>query len=97
MSVNRGDAKNILDRLRASVQHEECWTCDCLQGLLTQLELDADEPIADLVGPLKVPNERMHGCLGCDPCPPGEVYAGYLRDKCRASNDENQERNDHGN
>jgi hypothetical protein len=21
----------------------------------------------------------MHGCMGCDPCGPGGVYADYLR------------------
>jgi len=67
-----------VDRLRESIAREECWTCDCLQGLLTQLELDGPEA-AEAVEPLKVRRERMHECLGCDPCPPGALFAEFLR------------------
>lgn len=88
--MNCDDVSSIIERLRKSVRHEACWTCDCLQGLLTQLELDANQDVAGLVGPLKVSREQMHGCLGCDPCPPGEVYGDYLRGTGRGacSNDE---------
>ena len=70
---------DIIDRLRRQVRHDPCWTCDCLQGFLTQLELDADQDVSDLTDELKIDREQMHGCLGCDPCPPGKVYADYLR------------------
>jgi len=73
------EVKSFLEKLRASPQKEECWSCDCLQGLLYQLELDAGEEVAELTISLKVPSSEMHGCLGCEPCPPGEVFARYIR------------------
>ena len=69
----------MLKRLRGGVRREECWTCDCLQGFLTQLEMDAEPAAAGLIEPLKAPAAQMHGCLGCEPCPPGEVYSDHLR------------------
>lgn len=81
MDLSREEVAAIIETLRKAVRHEPCWSCDCLQGLLTQLELDAAEDVSGLTGPLKVDRGRMHGCLGCDPCPPGEVYASFLR-KC---------------
>lgn len=73
------DVRGILEELKSSVPKEECWSCDCLQGLLTQLELDAREDVSDLTGSLKVPRDEMHGCLGCDPCPPGSLFAEHIR------------------
>jgi len=70
------------------VRHEQCRTCDCLQGLLTQLERDADEDVTDLTGGMKVAASEMHGCLGCDPCPPGEAFAEYLRRCARCGNNQ---------
>jgi hypothetical protein len=88
MAPSREEVVETLQRLREAVRHEPCWTCDCLQGLLTQLELDAEEDVTDLTSDLKVSRERMHGCLGCDPCPSGALYADYLR----TCNDRKRER-----
>jgi len=68
----------LLERLKESAGKEECGACDCFQGLLVQLELDAAEDVTELTDPLKRPRERMHGCLGCDPCPPGALFTEYL-------------------
>ena len=89
MGPSRAQVIEILKRLREGVSKEDCWTCDCLQGLLTQLELDADEDITDLTADLKITRDLMHGCLGCDPCPPGNSYANYLRK--RTCNNDNKE------
>jgi hypothetical protein len=72
------DVKILLQELRASVPRAECWSCDCLQGLVVQLELDAGDDVAHLTHPLRVPRSQMHGCLGCAPCPPASAFAKYL-------------------
>ena len=72
------DVKILLQELRASVPRAECWSCDCLQGLVVQLELDAGDDAAHLIHPLRVPRSQMHGCLGCAPCPPASAFAEYL-------------------
>jgi hypothetical protein len=77
--LTRYDVKQILKDLLSALPREECRSCDCLQGFLTQLELDATEDITDVTAPLKVPKGAMHGCLGCDPCPPAEAFSAYIR------------------
>ena len=69
------EARRIVDDLRNRIPREECWTCDCLQGLLTQLDIDGNPDVAGVLRSLKGPAVGMHGCLGCDPCPPGAVFA----------------------
>ena len=69
----------LFDKLRLSLDEERCTTCDCLQGALTQMELDGEDGVARLIGPHKVGRDRMHHCLGCDPCPPAEALSDYIR------------------
>ena len=80
-SLSRNQIQEIIKELENSVVRPECLACDCFQGLLTQLELDCTEDISDLTGRLKTSTEKMHGCLGCDPCPPGTIFAQYLKSK----------------
>ncbi len=83
-------AKNVralLERLKESVEKEECRSCDCLQGLITQIELDATEDVKHLTAPFVISNEKMHPCLGCDPCPPGVIFAEYIRSRKNPSLD----------
>jgi hypothetical protein len=75
------DVKNILKDLKELVPRNECWFCDCFQGFLTQLELDARNDVTELTDPLIVPISQMHGDLGCDPCPPGEMFSKYIQEK----------------
>lgn len=53
---------------------DECRDCECLQGVLVQIEIDAADNVSDITGPLKVSPAQMHSCLGCDPCPPAEIF-----------------------
>jgi len=73
--------KNILEDLKKSVIRPECLSCDCIQGFLTELELDARNDVSELTDPLIVPISQMHGYLGCDPCPPGEAFFKYIQEK----------------
>ena len=77
--LTRDEVKRAVEQAEAGLPHEECLRCDCFQGYLTQLELDAVGDVSDLTARLRVPREEMHGCLGCDPCPPGSLFADYLR------------------
>lgn len=75
--------QDVADRVAAVVEglsRDECKTCDCFQGYLTQLELDAAEDVSDITAPWKVGRDKMHGCLGCNPCPPGSAFSQYQKE-----------------
>jgi hypothetical protein len=76
---SRQEIADYVEQLKALACREACWSCDCFQGLLTQLSLDAEEPVDDLLEPLLCSREEMHGCMGCDPCPPGSCHAVYQK------------------
>jgi hypothetical protein len=78
--------ERIVAETVSAFRHDECSTCDCFQGFLTQLALDAEEDVSTLLAPHRVPRDDMHGCLGCDPCPPGSAFADYLKKQQHASN-----------
>jgi len=80
-SLTAGQARKLLTQLEQSAPREACWSCECLQGFLTQLEPDATNDARLLLGDYKVRPERLHGCLGCEPCPPAEVFADHLRNR----------------
>ncbi len=68
-------------RIRRSAIKNDCWTCDCLQGFITQLSIDLEkEGVAELKKLIKE-RKLLHSCLGCDPCPPGELFTKYLKNK----------------
>jgi hypothetical protein len=58
-----------------------CPTCECFLGYVAQLHVDADIDSRDLLKPYKVDRNLIHNCLGCDPCPPGDLYIAYQRNK----------------
>ena len=71
----------ILDELLDSMVRQECRSCECLQGLLVRMEIDAGEEKTPQVKELEVPRSMLHSCLGCDPCPPAALLARYLNRK----------------
>jgi len=79
--LTRQEIQNLLAMLPHALVRDECMTCECMQGFLTQLETDTGEDITNLVAPFKAQPDEMNPCLGCDPCPPAELYADYLRGK----------------
>jgi hypothetical protein len=72
---------SILKWLTSALPHAACQTCECFQGFLVQLLIDADQEAARLIASHRVERGAMHGCLGCDPCPPGDQYADYRADR----------------
>ena len=73
--------QKILDETVAAFPHGECLTCECFLGLVAQLRIDAQPEAKECLAAFRVDRKQMHGCLGCDPCPPGDRYAMYMCDK----------------
>jgi len=72
------EAQRLLNELERAAEREACWSCRCLQRFITQLELDAAEDSKPFLETYEVRRERLHGCLGCHPCPPADLYTQYL-------------------
>lgn len=75
------EVRDRLDALEASAAHAECPTCECYQGYLAQLVIDASAAAAGEATKGRLSPQEMHGCLGCDPCPPGDAFTGYLLER----------------
>jgi hypothetical protein len=73
-----GEVEVLLDRLKDAAMRQECWSCECLRGFLAQMELDAAQDAQPLLAKHRVPAQNIHACLGCEPCPPAEIFAEYL-------------------
>ena len=76
--MTTGDVEALLDRLKKETPRRECRSCECLQGFLAQMERDAPEEARHLPAQRKVSPKKMHACLGCEPCPPAQIFAEYL-------------------
>lgn len=73
--------KAVLERLEQAADREACWSCERLQKFVKQLELDAAEEARYLLEVYEVRPERLHGGLGCEPCPPADVLVQYVRSR----------------
>jgi hypothetical protein len=71
----------ILREAVDSFPHSACATCECFLGLVAQLKMDVEPAGKDLLAGYQVERSQIHACLGCNPCPPGERYAAYQREK----------------
>ena len=84
--LNRDDIQAMLHEAEDSFPHGmDCNACECFLGYIAQLRIDSDSVNKDLFTPYKVDRKDMHHCLGCDPCPPGDLYAGYMLKKQTAT------------
>ncbi len=79
--LERDETQRLLQSAENSFPHGACSTCECFLGYLAQLRIDSDSANRDLFSPFKIDRKNMHKCLGCDPCPPGDLYAGYMLKK----------------
>lgn len=76
-----GDAESR-ELLAAAIDNfplEVCDTCECFLGFVAQIEMDADESARDYLSGFHRDPDQMHSCLGCDPCPPADEFASYIR------------------
>jgi hypothetical protein len=81
MNLSIDQIKELVAKAENSFRHEECATCECYLGFITQLEIDADQEGQKHLKEYYQPLDEVHACLGCDPCSPGILYADYLRKK----------------
>jgi hypothetical protein len=79
--LTRDELQALLTQAEDSFPHDLCNTCECFLGYLAQLRIDSDPADKDLFVPFKVDRKDMHKCIGCDPCPPGDLYAEYMLKK----------------
>jgi hypothetical protein len=79
--LTRQEVQVFLEEAADSFPHSACLTCECFLGYVTRLRVDSDKTSQDLIEEYKVERDSMHNCLGCDPCPPGDLYAEYIRKK----------------
>lgn len=84
-NLNRDELQFMLHEAEDSFPHGmDCNLCECFLGYIAQLRVDSDPADKDLFIPYKVDRKDMHHCLGCDPCPPGDLYAEYMLKKQKA-------------
>ncbi len=75
------EVQALLREAEDAFPHGACLTCECFLGYAMQLRVDADADGKALLAAYKVERSQIHPCLGCDPCPPGDLYARYMREK----------------
>ncbi len=75
------EVKTLINNAGVSFRHEECATCECYLGYVTQLKIDSDPEARQLLKEYMPDRDQIYSCLGCDPCSPGNLYANYLRKK----------------
>ncbi len=81
--MTKEDVAALLKRLEQEEPRRRCWSCECLQGFIAQLELDAADDAKPLLARHKTTPKNIHACLGCEPCPPADLFAEYLMRKRR--------------
>jgi len=79
--LTKAEVEAFLVRLRKEIPRPECWSCECTQGFLAQLELDAVEDAQSLLAEHRVSARQTHRCLGCEPCSSAGIFAEYLMRK----------------
>lgn len=79
--LGRNELQDLIQQGEDSIVHGTCYTCECFLGYLAQLRINSNPADKGLLLPFKVERSEMHRCIGCDPCPPGNLYAEYMKKK----------------
>ena len=77
--LTRDEVQTFLATAVDSFPHDECLTCECYLGYVTRLRIDSDKDSREIFEDYRAERNIVHSCLGCDPCPPGDLYAAYVR------------------
>ena len=80
-NLSVAEIKEYIKKAEDSFRHEDCATCECFLGYVTQLKIDSDPEAQQFLKEYMPDRDQFHSCLGCDPCAPGTLYANYLRKK----------------
>jgi len=70
----------LMNHAVGTFPHGQCETCECFLGHVTQLEIDTEKLGKAFLKTYKPNRSAIHSCLGCDPCPPGDQFAAYIRE-----------------
>jgi hypothetical protein len=81
MKLSPAQVKALLDEATESFPLGACPSCECFLGYVAQLHVDSDAGSRDHLRSYKAEWNSIHSCLGCNPCPPGDLYAEYQRNK----------------
>jgi len=79
--INHQSIQSLLKDTEAGFPHEDCYTCECFLGFITRLEIDTDKSLKPIFAEYKPDKHLVHSCMGCDPCPPADAFAKYMREK----------------
>jgi len=79
--LSKEEVEDLLAQLQRASSRAECWSCECLQGFVAQLELDAADDGKPLLEKYAVDPSQVRSGLGCDPCAPADIFAAYLMRK----------------
>ena len=79
--LNLEQVQALLKEAEESFPHGACSTCECFLGYVAQLHIESEAESREVIAPYKVRREDIHSCLGCNPCPPGDLYAEYMKKK----------------
>jgi hypothetical protein len=79
--LTAAQVRQVVAQVERSASREACWSCECLQGFITQLEQNATEEGRQVLEVYRVRPEHLHGCLGCESCPPADLFAVHLKSR----------------
>ena len=85
IKLSRTELQALLQAAEDATPHDLCHTCECFHAYLAQLRIDSESADKDLFTPFKVARGEMQKCLGCEPCPPGNLYAEYMQGKQKSA------------
>jgi len=78
-TLTRQGIQELLERALASFRHDKCLTSECFLVYVAQLGIDAGAEIHSLLTEMGIDYQHAHSCMGCDPCPPADLFAEYLQ------------------